>query len=71
LLRGVHVRGKAKPAQVEQPKRIPILPLNTLNDTLYTSLSCLPAFELNLLHCSVISSLIKSIDRGSADPNIQ
>jgi hypothetical protein len=34
LLRGVHVRGKAKPFQVEQPKRIPMLPLNTLNDTL-------------------------------------
>jgi hypothetical protein len=34
LLRGVHVRGKAKPFQVEQPKRIPMLPLNMLNDTL-------------------------------------
>jgi hypothetical protein len=61
LLRGVHVRGKAKPFQVEQPKRIPMLPLNMLNDTLsiWTSFPILqtsylvssPPDSFHIVHC--------------------
>ena len=62
LLHGVHVRGKAKPFQVEQPKRIPMLPLNMLNDTLSIWTSLPVCMLVSAVHC--LSFLLSSV-RGA------